>query len=85
MRWLLSIVAIAALTCAWVGDSAAWLGTCLFIGIVAAIASTLAFAQARIESRSQPEILSVSELHALKAALNAERKAPDTDQRWTSS
>ena len=69
MRWLLVLVAVVCLGGAWWARSALWFGLGLAVGVIAAIAAALAFAQARIEGSSQAEVLTDPEIEALKAAV----------------
>lgn len=74
MRWLLLIVAIVGLLGSWWSASPFWFGTGLVVGVVAAVAAALAFAQARIDDSAQPEIMADPEIEALKSAVRENRK-----------
>ncbi len=69
MRWLLVLVAVSGLLGSWWISSPLWFGLGLLIGVISALAAALAFAQARIESSAQPELMSDHAIEALKLAV----------------
>jgi uncharacterized YccA/Bax inhibitor family protein len=70
MRWLLLLLTVfavvACFTCHSSGAMACW----LFVGIVGAFATVLAFAQARISGSARSETLSSYDLQRLREGKN---------------
>ncbi|MGO4702597.1 hypothetical protein [Dyella sp. 2RAB6] len=66
MRWLLLIGTLLTLALSFTRHSGGAMGLWLLLGIVGAVATALAFAQARIDAHSRADSLSDYELQRLR-------------------
>ncbi len=55
LRWILFLLTLASLLLMFFGPSPGWVALGLFSFLFGSIASTLAFAQARIDSHARPD------------------------------
>ncbi|MGH8157976.1 MAG: hypothetical protein ACREPQ_07640 [Rhodanobacter sp.] len=79
MRWLLLVLTVFAFVLCFTRHSAGAWGFWLLVGVIGVIASTLAFAQARIAGNSRSDSLSEYDLMRLregKDPLGHERPEP---------
>jgi len=75
MRWILLLLALGAFALAFSTKAAGFMGLCLVVGIVALFAALFAFAAAKIDATSRPDVtlLADKDISALRASL---RKPP---------
>ena len=66
MRWLLLVLTLFAFVLCFTRHSAGAWGFCLLVGFIGIIATTLAFAQARIADSSRGDSLSEYDLRQLR-------------------
>ncbi|WP_233840282.1 hypothetical protein [Dyella sp. 2HG41-7] len=57
MRWILLVATLLSWLACFTRHGGGAMGFWLFVGIIGAIATALAFAQARIEARARPETM----------------------------
>ena len=79
MRWLLLVLTVLAIALCCTRHSAGAMGWWLFVSCVGALATALAFAQARIAGNARSESLSEYDLRRLR-----EGKPPHHHDRSTS-
>jgi len=76
MRWLLFVLTLFAFVLCFTRHSAGAWGFWLLVGVIGIVATTLAFAQARIAGNSRGDSLSeydLKRLHESNAPLNQDR------------
>ena len=81
MRWILLLLAMGAFALAFSTKSAGVMGACLVVGFVALFAALFAFAAAKIEATSRPDValLTDKDISALRASVRKPApKAPDS-------
>ncbi len=79
MRWLLLVLTVSAFVLCFTRHSAGAWGFWMLVGVIGIVASTLAFAQARIAGNSRGDSLSEYDLKRLR-----EGKDPLNHNRSTS-
>ena len=80
MRWLLLTLTVLAIVLCFTRHSAGAMGWWLFVSLIGTLATTLAFAQARIAGSARSESLSEYDLRRLregKPALNHDRSTSE--------
>jgi len=70
MRWLLLLMTLVAVVLCFTRHSGGAMGWWLFVSIVGAFATALAFAQARISANARSENLSAYDLKQLREGKN---------------
>jgi len=71
MRWILLLLALGAFALAFSTKSSGFMGFCLVVGLVAMFAAVFAFAAAKIEATSRPDVtlLTDKDISALRASV----------------
>jgi len=71
MRWILLLLALGAFALEFSTKSAGVMGLCLTVGFVAMFAALFAFAAAKIEATSRPDVtlLTDKDISALRASV----------------
>ena len=79
MRWILLLLALGAFALAFSTKSSGLMGFCLVVGLVALFAAVFAFAAAKIEETSRPDValLTDKDISALRASVRKAQKAPE--------
>jgi len=80
MRWLLFVLTLFAFVLCFTRHSAGAWGFWLLVGVIGIVATTLAFAQARIAGNSRGDSLSeydLKRLHESNAPLNHDRSTSE--------
>jgi hypothetical protein len=76
MVWGLALVALIAFMLAFTSHSAGWMGLCLFIGFVSAIAAALVFIERHVRASSRPEHMTDREIEALRSTVRKSGETP---------
>ena len=79
MRWILLLLALGAFALAFSTKSTGLMGFCLVVGFVTMFAALLAFAGAKIEATSRPDValLTDKDISALRASVRKAQKPPE--------
>jgi hypothetical protein len=85
MVWGLALIALIAFMLAFISHSPGWMGVCLFIGFVSAIAAALVFIDRHVRASSRPEHMTDREIEALRSTMRkpgeTPRQLPPSDPR----
>jgi hypothetical protein len=85
MVWGLALIAVIAFMLAFISHSPGWMGLCLFVGFISAIAAALAFIDRHVRASSRPEHMTDREIEALRNTMRKPgeppRQLPPTDPR----
>jgi hypothetical protein len=76
MVWGLALLALIAFMLAFISHSAGWMGVCLLIGFVSAIAAALVFIDRHVRANSRPEHMTDREIEALRSTMRKPGEAP---------
>jgi len=85
MFWGLALLALVAFLLAFISHSPGWMGLCLFIGFISAIAAALVFIERHVRASSRPEHMTDREIQALRNTVRKPgeppRQLPPSDPR----
>jgi hypothetical protein len=85
MFWGLALIALVAFLLAFISHSPGWMGLCLFIGFISAIAAALVFIERHVRASSRPEHMTDREIQALRNTVRKPgeppRQLPPSDPR----
>jgi hypothetical protein len=78
MRWILLLVGLGAFALAFSTRSSGFMGFCLVVGVIAIFAALLAFAAAKIEATSRPDValLTDKDISVLRASVRKAAQKP---------
>lgn len=76
MVWGLALIALIAFMLAFVSHSPGWMGVCLFVGFICAIAAALAFIDRHVRASSRPEHMTDREIEALRSTMRKPGEPP---------
>jgi len=85
MFWGLALIALVAFLLAFISHSPGWMGLCLFIGFISAIAAARVFIERHVRASSRPEHMTDREIQALRNTVRKPgeppRQLPPSDPR----